>query len=46
MNRSLSYGGYASLGSFEDATITLDVTRPNLAPAIRTKKARFDYVHD
>ena len=46
INRSLSYGGYVSLGSFEDATITLAVTRPNLAPAIRTKTARFDYVHD
>ena len=46
INRSLTYGGYVTLGGFEDATITIDVTRPNLSPAIRTKTARFDYVHD
>ena len=46
INRVISYGGYVSLGSFEDAMIAVDVTRPNLAPTIRTKTARFEYVHD
>lgn len=46
INRALSYGGYVSLANYENATITIAVTRPNLAPAIRTKTAVFDYAHD
>jgi len=46
VNGALTYGGYASLGSYEDATITIEVVRPDRVPALRTKTARFDYVHD
>ena len=46
INGAMTFGAYTSLGSDENLTISVDVTRPGRSPGTRTKTAQFRYVHD
>lgn len=46
VNGALTFGAFTNLGSWQDATISIDVIRPSRSPRHRMTTAQFEYTHD
>lgn len=46
VNGALTFGAFTNLGSWQDATISIDVIRPGRSPRHRMTSAQFEYSHD
>ena len=46
VNGALTFGAFTNLGSWQDARISVDVTRPSRPARFRVTTAQFEFTHD